>query len=97
MYAFVCVLQKHLISCGVCDSASSFDVMMKEFLPLIDQHSNIVRKKINAQEKSLDSVFASQKLQFSEFFQFIQGPVLLWTCQETANEQSRREFTVSPN
>ena len=86
--------QKHLVNCGAFDTSSSFQIMMKEFIPLVDDYSSKKREKINTLEKNLDSVLSSHKQQFIDFFQFIQGLTMLWTSHETAEESARRQFMV---
>ncbi len=57
------------------DSYTAYELMVKDFVPLIDQHSQKMREELQNIEKGLDTVVTTQKTQFSKLFQFIQGGI----------------------
>ena len=57
------------------DSYTAYKLMVKDFVPLIDQHSQKMREELQNIEKGLDTVVTTQKTQFSKLFQFIQGGI----------------------
>lgn len=87
-------LQKHLTSSGAYDSYNAYELMCKDFLPLIDKHSKKMREDLQALERGLDMVITTQKDQFSEVFQFVQEAVLLWHDQKNLIEKLHREYEV---
>lgn len=87
-------MQKQLTKSGAFDSYTAYELMCKEFLPLIDEHSSKMREDLQALEKGLDIVISTQKEHFSEVFQFIQEAALLWDNQKSAVDKIRREYQV---
>ncbi len=80
---------------GAYNSYTAYELMCKDFLPLIDQHSKKMREDLQALERGLDMVITTQKEQFSEVFQFVQEATLLWTDQKAVIEQLHRTYEVS--
>lgn len=86
------VLRKHLTSSGAYDSYDAYELMCKDFLPLIDVHSKRMRDDLQALEKALDHVISTQKDQFSDLFHFVQEATLLWNDQKGVIEQILRTY-----
>lgn len=84
--------QGHLTSSGAFDSYKAYELMCKDFLPLIDQHSKKMREDLQALERGLDVVITTQKEQFSEVYQFVQEAVLLWNDQKNVIDQLHRNY-----
>lgn len=95
MVVFDVTLQKHLTNSGAYDSYNAYELMCKDFLPLIDQHSKKMREDLQALERGLDMVITMQKEQFSEVFQFVQEATLLWNDQKNVIDQLHKSYEAS--
>ncbi len=87
-------LQMHLINLEVYDAASSYDIILAEFLPRVEQHIAKMREKTITEEKALDSLFSVQKEKFRELFDFIQKLSDVWTNHTTELEKGAKELMV---
>ena len=80
---------------GLFDTTETYELMCRDFVPLVDQHCSKRREEIQTLEKALESAVSLQEKQFSEVFKFIQGAALLWDSHRTDTDQICRTYQVS--